>query len=176
MDNLDLSVLYRLLDNVTPLPVDCGRLCGAKCCTDWEKGVGVYLLPGEEELFMGQDWCELVEILPEDAPFSGERCFLLRCREKCPREKRPLLCRTFPLAPYTGSDGVLQVVFDEDGWLVCPLVKLGDMEQLDYRFVKRVLAVWEKLAEHEVVRSYIQKYSARIDSDREKPWRRLFGV
>lgn len=176
MSILDWPKLYKILSNVTPLPVDCGRLCGAKCCTEWDKGVGVNLLPGEEVMFKEQNWCELEELLPGDAPFPGEPSYLLRCRGKCPREKRPLLCRTFPLAPHINPDGSLRVILDDDGWLVCPLVKLGEMEQLDPEFVRGVLAVWRELAGNQAIKHYIQNYSARIDSDRQAPWRRLFST
>ncbi|NLI14548.1 MAG: hypothetical protein GX425_18505 [Peptococcaceae bacterium] len=35
---VDWERAYRLLDQVTPLAVDCGLLCGGICCAEWEKG------------------------------------------------------------------------------------------------------------------------------------------
>ncbi len=39
--------LYRLFDRATPLPVDCGAVCGKACCAGDEK-TGMLLFPGEE--------------------------------------------------------------------------------------------------------------------------------
>jgi hypothetical protein len=164
--------IYRMLENITPLAEDCGGLCGSKCCTEWESGVGVYLLPGEEQFFRGSDWCEVVEIPPEEQPFPGADAYLLRCRGVCPRSQRPLLCRTFPLAA-TWEDNGIKIVFDDDGLLICPLVRQGEMEQLNPEFIKRVEAVWKELAIIGPIRSYIEKYTARLESERNQPWRKL---
>ena len=49
--------IYRLLDRVSPIDGDCGRLCGSVCCTcgskDNTKGedeLGIYLYPGEHKI------------------------------------------------------------------------------------------------------------------------------
>ena len=43
--------IYRLLDRVSPVPFDCGMICGAACCTAiGEEDMGIYLLPGEEKI------------------------------------------------------------------------------------------------------------------------------
>ena len=48
-----------MLDSVCPIDGDCGRLCGAACCTagdtDGEE-LGIYLYPGEEKLGLGAVW------------------------------------------------------------------------------------------------------------------------
>ena len=55
---VDWNRVYKLLNDVTPLPVDCGKLCGAACCSgmgksEWE----CIFLPGEETMFtMAEDW------------------------------------------------------------------------------------------------------------------------
>ena len=33
---VDWIRVYKLLNEVTPLSVDCGRLCGSICCVEWE--------------------------------------------------------------------------------------------------------------------------------------------
>ena len=43
------KAIYRLLDRVSPVPFDCGTVCGAACCMA-EGDVGIYLLPGEDKL------------------------------------------------------------------------------------------------------------------------------
>ena len=38
--------LYRLFDDTTPVPVDCGQLCDSACCKDDDDGDnGMYLFP-----------------------------------------------------------------------------------------------------------------------------------
>lgn len=55
------KAIYRLLDRVSPVDGDCGRLCGSVCCT-WgcnenpdnntgtEIEMGIYLYPGEHKI------------------------------------------------------------------------------------------------------------------------------
>jgi hypothetical protein len=174
MDKINWSSLYQQLGTVTPLPVDCGKLCGSKCCTEWDNGAGVNLLPGEEKLFQGLDWCQIAPIPKIEAAFPGEHSYILQCQGKCPRHQRPLLCRTFPLAPYMEAGQAISLVFDEAGWLICPLVQLGDLRQLDPRFVRRVLAVWQQLAEDKSIKNYIIARSKEIDNSRNDPWKKLF--
>ena len=51
MDRTTLEKARALLENVTPMNRDCGRICGAACCQPDEEGHGgVFLFPGEEEL------------------------------------------------------------------------------------------------------------------------------
>ena len=43
--------IYRLLDRVSPVPFDCGTICGAACCNAAaeDESLGMMLLPGEEK-------------------------------------------------------------------------------------------------------------------------------
>ena len=173
LDRMKWLDIYRQLDRITPLPVDCGKLCEAKCCTEWESGAGINLLPGEEEIFLEQGWCELEEVPLELSPFLDTRTYILRCSGKCPRSLRPFQCRTFPLAPYLEQAGHLKMIFDENGWLICPLIKLGDMKQLDPRFIAETKSVWGKLADYKVIWDYIEGNSRKLDSQRNEPWRKL---
>ena len=92
------KAIYRLLDKVSPIDGDCGRLCGSLCCTydpqesqesfcqadpegrsenamtcgevSDEAALGLYLLPGEEKLFTGhEDWLEWTWEYAEDYEF-----------------------------------------------------------------------------------------------------------
>ena len=106
---------YGILGGLTPLERDCGELCGKACCSADEDGQGGMLLfPGEEELCAG-DWCEI-----NDAP-AGR---ILTCLEPCPRDKRPLACRIFPLSPVF-SKGSWTVRMDARARVMCPLVRYG---------------------------------------------------
>lgn len=174
LDKKQWLEIYRQLARVTPLPVDCGKLCGAKCCTEWESGAGVYLLPGEEEIFAEQGWCKIEEVPPDMSPLLHIKTYILRCSGSCPRNLRPFQCRTFPLAPYMDKSGHLKMIFDENGWLICPLIKLGDMDQLDPKFIAKMKQVWTKLAEDMLIKDYIVNNSRKIDSQKNEPWRKLF--
>ena len=61
----EYQAIYRLLDRVSPVPFDCGHLCGCVCCVT-ESGhgagedeaapeMGIYLLPGEDKVHSRRD-------------------------------------------------------------------------------------------------------------------------
>lgn len=106
-----------LLNHVTPLKGDCGRLCARACCRADEDGRGGMLLfPGEEALYADAE-DRGFRILPDDSVIPDGR--LLICGGVCSREERPLACRLFPLRPR--ADG--SIVADRRGWDVCPLAR-----------------------------------------------------
>ena len=51
--------LYKLFDDVTPVPVDCGQLCDKACCKGDDSGM--FLFPGEKEVFnlLNPDWVRI---------------------------------------------------------------------------------------------------------------------
>ncbi|NMA52725.1 MAG: hypothetical protein GX949_06950, partial [Peptococcaceae bacterium] len=133
--------IYSLLEDVTPLAGDCGNLCGSVCCSEWEQGVGMYLLPGEECMFTKQEsWLTWQEHSTEEYDFcpswTGKVYFII-CNGACPRDKRPFACRTFPVVPYLNPAGGLEMRFDQAAALLCPLVKSGDLGLLERRFLAR---------------------------------------
>ena len=103
------QAIYRLLDSVCPIDGDCGRLCGAACCTagdtDGEE-LGIYLYPGEEKLHSRKDdWLTWTVENAEDYEFPDSwrgNVYFVKCKTPphCPRKERPLQCRTYPLSPY----------------------------------------------------------------------------
>ncbi len=106
-----------LLENVTPLRADCGRVCGAACCQADEDGQGGMLLfPGEERLYdpLPPGW----RLIGDGAVIPGAR--LLICDGACKRDQRPLSCRLFPLLPTPGGCRM-----DRRAWAVCPLMESG---------------------------------------------------
>lgn len=145
--------IYRLLDRVSPLDTDCGKLCGAACCTSaYEHGeeMGIFLLPGEEQLHSPQDdWLDWSEESAEELGFpeswTDPVCFV-HCKTPpvCPREKRPLQCRTFPLAPHLDAEGTLTLVYnDMDLPYRCPLIE--EQMPLNDDFVQATQTVWAHL-------------------------------
>ena len=122
---------YSALRSVTPLPngLDCGKLCGARCCQGGDDD-GMVLFWGEERLFA------------HDPRFTirtnGDRKLLI-CSGVCNRRTRPLACRMYPFYPVPQeTDRVLsiRVVYDLRGLSTCPLVR--EHCKPDPRFVQAV--------------------------------------
>ena len=109
---------YSALRSVTPLPhaLDCGKLCGARCCRGGDND-GMELFWGEERLFA------------HDPRFTvrtdGTRKILI-CRGVCDRRTRPLACRMYPFYPVpqdTETGLTVRVVYDLRGLRSCPIVQ-----------------------------------------------------
>lgn len=118
MDPLEAVKAARaLLENVTPLKIDCGRFCGGACCeSDEDDQGGMLLFPGEEKLY--DPLPEGFSITKDDGVMEG--ALLLTCDGFCDRKDRPLSCRIFPLLPSEGG-----VKLDRRAWAVCPLMESG---------------------------------------------------
>lgn len=103
------------IGKLTPLRVDCGKLCNKQCC----KGdkAGMLLFPGEEFIFDGVHGFHIEEI--EYMDVSGQK--LLLCDGSCNRNLRPLACRIFPCAPNIDTDNNITVEGDVRGRRMCPL-------------------------------------------------------
>lgn len=174
---VDWKRVYKLLNDVTPLSVDCGKLCGAICCAEWEKGVGMYLLPGEENMFdRTEEWLTWQEHNTEDYEFCPSwrgPVYFVRCRGVCPRERRPFACRTFPVTPYLSPDGTLELRLEDAAIPVCPLVRGGDIKLLDRRFLARARLAWEELLKDPLIRDHVEWESRILDSQAVDPWRKL---
>lgn len=177
---VDWERVYNLLNEVTPLPVDCGLLCGSICCLEWEKGVGMYLLPGEEVMFdRAEEWLAWQEHASEEYEFcSGWRgsLYFVICRGVCPRDMRPFACRTFPVSPYLSPGGTLELRLEGAAIPVCPLVRAGDINVLDRRFLARARLAWEELLEDPLIREHVEWESRSLDRLADEPWRKLLRI
>ena len=168
------KAIYRLLDRVSPLPGDCGQLCGAACCNcggdaaqadglDFE--MGIYLLPGEEKLFTRkEDWLKWSAEDAEDYDFplswSG-KVYFVRCKTPphCPRELRPLQCRFYPLSPYLTEEGQLALILSPTELPYrCPLIT--DRTTLQPSFIKATRTVWNRLVQDPLIFDLV-----RMDSE-----------
>lgn len=168
----DYEKIYSLLESVSPIDGDCGKLCSSACCAldgnfqdgirdetffaesdgETDEEVGIYLLPGEEKLHDKNDpWLEWSE---EDAQSAGfpeswkEKVFFVKCRgaDLCKRELRPIQCRTFPAAPYLTEEGELFLILYTDILpYKCPLVYGGF--HLNDDFLAATFSAWSKLIE-----------------------------
>ncbi len=139
-----------LLAEVTPLRRDCGRICGAACCSSLEgEETGMLLFPGEEEL------CR--EFPGGKLQRTEEGEWLLICSGSCDRQLRPLSCRIFPLLPVL-RDGEVRVETDLRAGAVCPLSRRGK-SALDPAFAEAVKKAGVILAESETQRAFLEKLS-----------------
>lgn len=175
----DFAQVYSILD-VAPLDGDCGGLCEKRCCQEYEPGVGMYLLPGEDCMFDGNEpWLEwrLQSASHQDFPpeWNGMVYFVM-CRGTCPRERRPIQCRTFPLMPYLDPEGNLEVRLDTlTGSLLCPMVRYPESYPLRKEFMDAVLSAWRILIKDPLIRADVLWQSRKLDQDNLSPWRKLLS-
>lgn len=155
---------YRLLDSVTPLKYDCGKLCGAACCDDGgREDAGMYLYYGEEQML-------------KDAPFPlriEESCFeygdydkkalIAICDGKCRRDFRPLSCRIFPLIPYKREGEKLKIIIDPRARQMCPLARAFELSDFDKRFTARVSLIFKVLSKNKYINDFIVEQSYLLD-------------
>jgi len=154
-NNAALLAARELLREATPLKADCGRICGAACCQSHPsqdgRASGMYLFPGEERLYGPEDtWAQ---VLPTDWIVAGRSVPLLVCRGACPRERRPLACRLFPLCARPEAEGFF-LRLDPRGWPVCPLMPHG-LAALDPAFVAATKAALSVLWADEGQRAFL---------------------
>ena len=152
---------YAAIGESTPLCSDCGALCGAACCeTDGDGQGGVDLLPGEEGLIGHAEWMELAHDPYMDAG-------MIVCKSMCEREKRPFLCRIFPLCPAVGKDGRWTVRMDARARAMCPLTR-GGVRGLDPEFVRSCVRAVRILAEEEDGADFLARWAA-IEEEFRRP-------
>ena len=162
--------IYRMLDAVSPLDCDCGQLCGAACCTAGSGGdMGIYLLPGEEKVHDRHDsWMEWGKLRAEDYDFPSTwsgAVYFVRCKTPphCPREKRPIQCRTFPLVPHIGRDGELTMVYNDlDLPYTCPLIE--EEIPLNDDFVRVTQEAWERMIRDPLICDLVKMDSEQRES------------
>ena len=159
---MDYKYLYRKLNNRTPLKIDCGKLCNNACCVDTDgEELGMYLFPGEEEMFYGN-----LKFRVEDGGFTymGKQAKILYCKPYCNRTERPLSCRIFPLFPYITIDGELKIIVDPRGRSMCPLYK-GELLDLNVSFVRGVKHIGQILTDDEETFEFLFELSRVIDEE-----------
>lgn len=115
-----------LLD--TALNTDCGLLCASACCGHHDN-YGIYLLPGEECMFINENNHDFIfEIQDASNPvfpasWDGDVYFLY-CHKACERHMRPMQCRTYPVAPHIDDQGRFMLILETlQTQYVCPLIE-----------------------------------------------------
>lgn len=141
-----------LLENLTPLKTDCGKLCQGACCQGDEQ-TGMLLFPGEEAFYEG---CTFARIIPAGFALGGQDAQLLVCEGNCERGNRPLACRLFPLFLKFKEDGVTKLRMDVRAKAVCPLTDYG-IRALDPDFKQAVRSAYDILLEDECCAAYLRE-------------------
>ena len=154
----------QLLEQLTPLRRDCGRICGAACCQADEDGQGgMLLLPMEDRLYTSLP--SGMRLQRDDAVLPDMK--LLVCDGTCDRTQRPYACRVFPLTPVLETRDEkerLRVIVDPRAYAVCPLCEYG-MNGMDTGFAQAVLESARILCRHETYREYFRalgRYFSRL--------------
>ena len=154
--------LYKMLEKVTPLDIDCGKLCGGACCSVTDEVTGMYLFPGERVMYEKMPlWGEIQDI---DFTYGdGKSVDFFTCIGKCDRSLRPLSCRIFPLVPYAKRGEELKIIMDVRGRGMCPLATAMKIEDLSPLFVKRVENAMKLCMMNEDTREFIYSLSESLD-------------
>lgn len=155
--------LYKLFDGVTPLPADCGRLCGKICC-DGESDSGMLLFPGEFEVYrlLEPSWLEIQKTdMTYEYNSKTYRVPIAMCSADCDRFERPLACRIFPLTPHLDKEGRLEIISDPRAKIICPISV--DADKFDKHFVKNVHRAFSLLMKNERFKAFMRVYSKYLD-------------
>ncbi len=156
--------LYRMFDECTPIPTDCGKYCDKACCRGDD--CGMYLFPGEKKVFemLKPDWSEL-SISDLEYNFEGKtkKTPIIFCDGNCDRFQRPLACRIFPLTPYLDKNGKLNVIVDPRARSICPLTYELDVSDYDKKFVKNIKKAFILLSKNKEIYAFLNTYSRQLD-------------
>ncbi|MEG6616355.1 hypothetical protein V6C27_07935 [Peptococcaceae bacterium 1198_IL3148] len=168
-NKIDYQKLYQLTADVTPLSGDCGQLCGGICCrSDSDNSLGMYLFPGEEVMFsQREDWLQWEQRDPREDNFPESwqaPVNFVSCTKPCPREKRPLSCRFFPLAPHLLKDNTLLLIHETLALpYTCPLIE--DNMALRPDFIEVVAQCWQELLKSPDIRDLVEMDSRERERD-----------
>ncbi len=159
--------LYRLFDEHTPIPVDCGELCGKACCKGDD--CGMYLFPGEKSVYelLNEDWIT-IEKSDFDYTFENKKYNvpLAMCSGNCDRFARPLSCRICPLTPVLNEFDEIEIIVDPRAKPICPLAKSYEVSDFDPVFVKKVKRCFNMLYQNRQFAAFLKEYSAVINEYR----------
>ncbi len=148
-----ISKAYELLERVTPLRYDCGKLCGGRCCKG-DDNTGMWLFPYEEDVLKGIDGFEIIDC---DGNLGYK---MVVCSGSCNRKTRPLACRIYPYFPMITENGY-DTRADIRGISGCPV--LYNNIKPDYKFIRQVRKVARLFDRDKELRSYLKNINTMLD-------------
>lgn len=191
------KAIYRLLDKVSPIDGDCGRLCGSLCCTyepetascqtghegcsenaeaccepSEGSSLGIYLLPGEEKLFTGhEDWLEWDWEYAEDYEFPDNwhgKVYFLKCLN-APSCHRQMRPLQCRVFPLTPHlDQYGQLyMIYQSGQLPYKCPLIHEKIKLNEDFLKANYTVWKHLLRDPLIFDLVEMDSAFREDDGE---------
>jgi len=174
---MDYQLLYKIMDQKYPLKNrDCGKLCEKACCSNENSETGMFLFPEEEKLYKTGEWFRIEELTTRDAhiyPYDETKVYKLICNGTCDREKRPLACRLFPTYPKLHDNGVFNMVYDIQSFMLCPLAKSYDFKKLNRDFISSARKVWKHLLEDKRNFDRYLHEAKQYDETLNDPWFKL---
>lgn len=152
--------LRKRLNRLTPLPFDCGRLCGGACCTG-DSDTGMYLFPFEEQFYKGKRGFKIFdsELLMQ----NGTPIKIISCTASCLRSLRPVSCRIFPLFPYFKKGSVPKAIIDPRAKGVCPITYPESSRYIQPSFYREVELFGRFLAKTEQGANFLESVSFVLD-------------
>ena len=156
--------LYKLFDEITPLKVDCGKLCNKACCQGDDQGM--LLFPGEEAVYelFSPNWAKTDKTdIVYNYNNKEHTVGILFCNGNCDRYQRPLACRIFPLTPYINKNNELDIIVDPRAKGMCRLARLMSIDEFDAKFVKNIERAFTLLIKNKRIFEFLKTYSEYID-------------
>ena len=185
--------IYQDLDTVSPIDYDCGTLCNSVCCicddeNTKDKDMVIYLLPGEEEVFLDnigefklktkekcktpikkENWFEIAKentkYYEYPKSWSGD-VFFIRCKTPptCNRKFRPIQCRTFPLTPHIINSELYLIYELNESTYICPLIK--ENVKLNPDFIEKTYSTWKSLIKDKLIYDLVKMDSEIRDNEK----------
>lgn len=121
------------------------------------------LFPGEEFMYQepDRDWFHIQDsniTLPD-----GYRIKLLICERECPRDKRPLSCRIFPVTPYLNKDNRVEFRLDLRSLGICPIVFNPGVNPVEEDFIESLYDTFPPLLHDDRIIEFIEILSRQLD-------------
>lgn len=154
--------IYDILGDITPLEIDCGKLCNGACCEVTDEITGMYLFPYENIMY--ENMPRWGRIYDADFTYEDGKCVdLFTCTGQCERDRRPLSCRIFPLTPYARRGEELKIIMDVRGRGMCPLATAMKVSDLSPRFVEKVTEAMTLCMRVKETREFIYSLTKSLD-------------
>ena len=151
---LEYIAAYQALQDLTPIAADCGKLCGARCCSGDDE-TGMILFP-HEALLVHKAGYQITR-----ADLMGLPVEFAVCSGRCDRRLRPLSCRIYPYAPIL-RDGVVEVIPDPRAKPFCPLLLPEAEPYIQPAYLETIRAVFQKLNAYPAMHRFLERYTLML--------------